>query len=160
MKRIFAVVVASSALWPIPVMAAPVVPSVGPVHLTAAPKKGLTVVLATVTNPSDKPLTIYRVTTTFAPAAMLHYDVNMCQKGSQMNVLPMVVVPPHRHITLSTKGVGVMLSPLSQPLLRGDRVAVSLTYAVDLRRRTMTLSADVITPPKGLPSKPTKNSVG
>lgn len=160
MKRFISVLVISITLFPNPVTAAPLPPTVGPVHLTAAPKKGLTVVLATVTNTSNKPMTIYRVTTTFAPAAMLHYDVNMCQKGNQMNVLPMVVIPPHRRITLSTKGVGVMLTPISHALRIGDRVHVSLTYAINLHRRTMTMTADVIAPPKGLPSKPKKNSVG
>jgi copper(I)-binding protein len=153
-------IITSIALWPVAASATPLLPTVGPVHLTAAPKKGLTVVLATVTNVSNKPMTIYRVTTKFAPAAMLHYDVNMCQKGNQMNVLPMVVIPPHRHITLSTKGVGVMLTPISHALRVGERVPISLTYAIDLRRQTLNLTADVIAPPKGLPSKPKKNSVG
>lgn len=129
-------------------------------RLTAAPMGGLSVVLATLSNKSNFPVILYRVTSSIAPAAMLHYDVNMCQKGNQMNLLPMVVLPAHRSLTLSTQGVGAMLTKLRRPLRVGETLTVSVTYAINLRRATLSVPLTVVPAPKGLVTKPPKNAVG
>lgn len=162
MKRRIALVAAVlNGVLVAPAIAAPTTaPYFDAVTVTAAPTRGLAVVLTTIHNPTSSPLTIYRVKSTFAPETMLHYDVNMCQKGHQMNLLPMVIVPAHRTITLSTKGVGAMLSPLRRALHVGDHVDIAVVYAVNLKRSTINLHATVVKPPKGLVTKPAKSSVG
>lgn len=128
--------------------------------LTATPNRGLSVVLATIKNQSAHPLTLYRVSSTVSPEAMLHYDVNMCQKGTQMNLLPMVIVPAHRTLRLSTRGVGAMLSPVHQKLVVGQSLTVKFRYSLNLQIHTLSVTATVVPAPVGLNVLPKKSTVG
>jgi copper(I)-binding protein len=131
----------------------------GVAHLTAAPRGGLSVVLATLSNNSNKPIAIYRITSVVAPPAMLHYDVNMCDKGRQMNTLPMVIIAPHQSLRLSTRGVGAMLFPLNRALRQKSQISLQVTYRWKGMAGTFVTSAIVTKKVKGLVSAPPKNSV-
>ena len=131
----------------------------GVAHLTAAPRGGLSAVLATLSNNSDKPIAIYRITSVVAPPAMLHYDVNMCDKGRQMNTLPMVIIASHQSLRLSTRGVGAMLFPLNRALRQKSQISLQITYRWKGIPGTFVTSAIVTKKVKGLVSAPPKHSV-
>ena len=161
MKRTIAALFMLAVVLPADSRAAtPQTPVIANARLTAAPARGLTVVLVKISNPSASPLTIYRVRSTFAPDAMLHYDVNMCQRGNQMNALPLVVIPAHRTLTLSTKGVGAMLTPTATRLVVGEQRSLTLLYSLNLHRATLKFDARVIPAPRGLITKPSSSTVG
>ena len=131
----------------------------GVANLSAAPRGGLSVVLATLSNISNKPITIYRIRSVVATPAMLHYDVNMCDKGQQMNTLPMVIIAPHQSLRLSTRGVGAMLFPLNRALRQKSQISLQITYRWKGMADTFVTSAIVTKELKGLVSAPPKNSV-
>ena len=122
----------------------------GPVHLTAAGNKGLSAVMGTFVNTTKRSVLIYRVTSDVANPAMLHYDVNMCDKGQRMNTLPVVVVPPGGTIKLTTKGLGAMLFPLKRSLHRGDHVMLMVKYRWKKSVSMLHIVATVVRAPKGL----------
>ena len=161
MKRAIAVLFMLVIVFPAAAQAAaPQLPVFTNARPTAAPARGLSAVMVKISNPSSSPLTIYRVRSSFAPDAMLHYDVNMCQRGNQMNALPLVVIPAHRTLTLSTRGVGAMLTPIATRLVIGEQRSLTLLYSLNLHRATMKFDARVVPAPRGLVTKPPTSSVG
>ena len=107
-----------------------------------------------IRNTSNQPIAIYRITSAFAQPAMLHFDLNMCDKGRQMNVLPMVIIPPHGSLKLSTRGTGAMLYPVSRALLKGSKVNIAISYRSHGQQRVVELLIPVRKAPKGLVTRP------
>jgi copper(I)-binding protein len=122
-------------------------------RLTAAPRAGQSVILATLSNTSNQPIIIYRISSPAAPTAMLHYDANMCHKGSRMNLLPMVVIPSHHSLKLSIRGIGAMLSPLRHTLHTGHVESVTIRWRIGSQSQVTRFQASIVKPPKGLQTK-------
>ena len=159
MKRLLSLTVLAVLLIPATAQGATPKLAAQRFHITATNLHGLSAVSGMLRNLGSKPIMIYRVSSTLSPDTMLHYDVNMCDKGRQMNVLPMVIIPPHSHIKLSTRGLGAMLYPVSRTLTRGSVEVLTIHYRISNHQASLRVRAEVVRRPKRL-IRAASNSVG
>ncbi len=118
--------------------------------VTAAPLKGNSAVIMSITNDSSGPISLTSVSSPTSATSMIFYDANMCQGNHAMSALSNLLIEPGHTQKLAFKYQGAMLSGLRSALKKGATVPIVLKWSNFSAAHTVTLQAKVIKAPKGL----------
>jgi len=121
------------------------------VTLTAGRRGGDSAVSLHFTNLGRHAVVLRTVSSPVAKVGMLHFDVNMCDSGSVMIMLPNLRVSGHSRTRLGTKGTGAMLQGLRSRLSVGTRVLLKITWTTTSGSKYVTpVTAIVVKKPRHL----------
>jgi copper(I)-binding protein len=119
--------------------------------LTAARAGANSAVSLRFLNRTHHRILIRSVSSPLAAAGMIHFDVNMCQDGSVMIMVPDIVVSAHHRVKLSTRGMGAMLRGVRTGLVRGAHVLLAVNWTdADGHRFVTWVKAKVVRRPRHL----------
>lgn len=120
------------------------------VTVTAAKAEGQSAVVMSIDNTSNSPISLLSVTSPASRMSMIYFDTNMCQGNHAMIWLTNILIMGGHVQELGYQYQGAMISELRQPLVKGSRVPLTITWSDFQHPHTVTVEAKVVAPPKHL----------
>jgi copper(I)-binding protein len=121
------------------------------VTVTAAASGHRSAVVMYIDNRTGGPISLMSVTSPVSGTAMIYYDDNMCQpSNTMMTALSNILISAGHVQELGYRYQGAMLGGLRQTLVKGSSVPLVVRWTNFQRVKTVTVTAKVVAPPKGL----------